>query len=185
MKAMVLRGPRKLVPAEVERPVLGPGQVLVRVTHSGVCGTDLHIYEGAILVRHPLIMGHEMIEARWSMEETPRFTSAIASSLTRQFIVACASIAAPAKRISVPTVLSSGAIPIMASADYLVAPRSHVYLFPDSINSEVAPLIQPVTTCVHGQQRIKVFPGQSVAVIGLGVTGQVHVQVAKAWERIP
>src|SRR5580693_5530598 len=61
MKAMVLRGPRELGLAEVERPALGHNQVLVRVTHSGVCGTDLHIYEGAIPVRHPLIMGHEMI----------------------------------------------------------------------------------------------------------------------------
>ncbi len=46
---------------EVERPTLGHNEVLVRVTHSGVCGTDLHIYEGKIPVRYPLIMGHEMI----------------------------------------------------------------------------------------------------------------------------
>src|SRR5690242_10798208 len=61
MKAMLLRAPRDLGAAEVERPTTGPDQVLVRVTHSGVCGTDLKIYEGAIPVCHPLIMGHEMI----------------------------------------------------------------------------------------------------------------------------
>jgi L-iditol 2-dehydrogenase len=56
---------------------------------------------------------------------------------------------------------------------------------PDSIDSEIAPLIQPVTTCVHGHQRLRIFPGQSIAVIGLGVTGQVHVQLAKAWGAYP
>src|ERR1700685_1443763 len=61
MKAMVLSAPRELGVVEVERPETRPDEVLVRVTHSGVCGTDLHIYEGAIPVRHPLIMGHEMI----------------------------------------------------------------------------------------------------------------------------
>ncbi|MGH9681545.1 MAG: alcohol dehydrogenase catalytic domain-containing protein, partial [Candidatus Acidiferrales bacterium] len=61
MKAMILRGPRELGLAEVHRPTLGQNQVLVRLTHSGVCGTDLHIFDGSIPVRHPLIMGHEMI----------------------------------------------------------------------------------------------------------------------------
>ena len=56
---------------------------------------------------------------------------------------------------------------------------------PDSIDSNVAPLIQLATTCMHGHHRIKIFPGQSVAVIGLGVTGQIHVQLAKAWGAYP
>ena len=61
MKAMVLRGPRNVGLAKVDRPTPGHNQVLVRLTHAGICGTDLHIFEGAIPVRHPLIMGHEMI----------------------------------------------------------------------------------------------------------------------------
>src|ERR1700681_3646296 len=60
MKAMVLRGPRDVGFEEVERPRPRPGEVLIRVTHSGVCGTDLKIYDGSIPVRYPLIMGHEM-----------------------------------------------------------------------------------------------------------------------------
>src|ERR1039458_5922725 len=61
MKAMVLRAPRELELDNVERPSLGQDQVLVRVTNTGICGTDLKIYDGRIQVRHPLIMGHEMI----------------------------------------------------------------------------------------------------------------------------
>src|SRR6202163_259777 len=61
MRAMVLTGPHELGLDEVDRPKPGPNEVLVRVTNSGICGTDLKIYKGAIPVRHPLIMGHEMI----------------------------------------------------------------------------------------------------------------------------
>ncbi len=61
MKAMVLTAPHELGVDEVERPKPGHNEVLVRVTNSGICGTDLKIYKGAIPVRHPLIMGHEMI----------------------------------------------------------------------------------------------------------------------------
>src|SRR5215475_8016408 len=60
VKAMVLRAPSELVLDEVARPQPGPGQVLVRVTHSGVCGTDYKIYNGSIKVSYPLIPGHEM-----------------------------------------------------------------------------------------------------------------------------
>src|SRR5207237_606586 len=64
MKAMVLRAPSDLVLDEVARPEPAPGQVLIRVTHSGVCGTDYKIYNGSIKVPYPLIPGHEMVGAR-------------------------------------------------------------------------------------------------------------------------
>lgn len=184
MKAMVLRGPRELGLAEVERPAPGPGQVLVRVTHSGVCGTDLHIYEGAIPVRHPLIMGHEMIGevVDGGDASLPKGSRVIVDpALYCGMCVNC--------RAGQTNLCPNGSLVGRDSdggfADFLVAPRSHVYLLPDSIDSELAPLIQPVTTCVHGQQRLKTFPGQSVAVIGLGVTGQVHVELAKSWGAYP
>src|ERR1039457_3851795 len=61
MKAMVLRASSDLALGDIPSPAPGPGQVLVRVTNSSVCGTDLKIFNGSIKVRHPLVMGHEMI----------------------------------------------------------------------------------------------------------------------------
>src|ERR671914_793133 len=60
MKAMVLTGPGELVLDEVARPEGGARNVLVRVTHSGICGTDYKIFNGSIPVTYPRIMGHEM-----------------------------------------------------------------------------------------------------------------------------
>src|SRR2546425_2212391 len=57
---MVLRAPWDLVPDDVSRPSAEARQVLVRVTHSGICGTDYKIYSGAIPVSYPRVMGHEM-----------------------------------------------------------------------------------------------------------------------------
>ena len=58
---MVLRAPWDLVADEVSAPRPDPRQVLVRMTHSGICGTDFKIYSGAIPVSYPRIMGHEMV----------------------------------------------------------------------------------------------------------------------------
>lgn len=58
---MVLRAPSDLTLDEVAQPHVPAGHVLVRITHSGLCGTDLKIYKGAIPAQYPLIMGHEMV----------------------------------------------------------------------------------------------------------------------------
>jgi 2-desacetyl-2-hydroxyethyl bacteriochlorophyllide A dehydrogenase len=73
-------------------------------------------------------------------------------------------------------------------ADYVAAPGSHVYPLPPSIESRTVPLIQVLTTVLHAQRRAGLgFPPggpagetSSIAVIGLGVSGQLHAQLAKA-----
>ena len=61
MKAMVLEGASKVALENVERPRTDGGDTVVRVTHTGVCGTDYKIFTGGIPVTYPRIMGHEMI----------------------------------------------------------------------------------------------------------------------------
>src|SRR6266850_1137087 len=65
-------------------------------------------------------------------------------------------------------------------AEYVTAPASHVFQLPQAIDSRTAPLVQVLTTCVHAQRQVNIFPAESVVVFGLGVTGQLHVQLAKA-----
>jgi L-iditol 2-dehydrogenase len=61
----------------------------------------------------------------------------------------------------------------------LAAPADNLHPLPDELRDEVAPLIQVLTTCVHGQRRTEIFPGDAVVVVGLGVTGLLHLQLAK------
>jgi L-iditol 2-dehydrogenase len=62
----------------------------------------------------------------------------------------------------------------------VAVPISNVYEVPDGIADAVAPLLQVLTTCTHAQRNAPVFPGDSVLVIGLGVSGLLHLQLAKA-----
>ncbi|MCH8189471.1 MAG: alcohol dehydrogenase catalytic domain-containing protein, partial [Proteobacteria bacterium] len=61
MRAMVLDAPGQVALRDVGRPQPGPGETLIRVTHSGICGTDLKIFQGGIPVAYPKIMGHESV----------------------------------------------------------------------------------------------------------------------------
>ena len=179
MKAMVLRAPRSLGLEEVLRPKPGPGEVLVRVTNTGVCGTDLKIFDGAVPVNYPLIMGHEMVgEVVEGGNDRVRNGDRVIIDpcLYCGMCVNC--------RAGQTSLCRNGGLVGRDSnggfAEYLLAPITHAYHLPDRVDSGKAPLIQILTTCVHAQRFVNIFAAQSVVVLGLGVAGQLHVQLAKA-----
>ena len=179
MKAMVLKAPRTLGLEDVERPRPGVGQVLVRVTNTGVCGTDLKIYDGAVPVKYPLIMGHEMVgEVVEGGNDRVRNGERVIVDpcLYCGMCVNC--------RAGQTSLCRNGGLVGRDSnggfAEYLIAPVTHVYRLPEGVDSAKAPLIQILTTCVHAQRFVNIFAAQSVVVLGLGVAGQLHVQLARA-----
>jgi len=171
MKAMVLRAPGDLALADVALPQVPAGHVLVRITNSGLCGTDLKIYKGAIPAQYPLIMGHEMVGELASGERV-----IIDPVLYCGTCFHC--------RMGQTNLCPSGGLIGRETnggfAEYAAVPASQIFRLPDSIDSKTAPLIQVATTCLHAQRLASVSVGESVAVIGLGVSGQLHVQLAKA-----
>ena len=180
MKAMVLNGPSKLTLDEVARPAVKEGQALVRITHSGLCGTDLKIYQGAIPAQYPLIMGHEMIgevvEGGNGADIHPGVRVIIDPVVSCGVCLQC--------RAGQTSICPRGGLIGRDSdggfAEYAAVPVSQLFRLPDCIDSRTAPLIQVATTCLHAQRLTPFFLGESVAVMGLGVSGQLHVQIAKA-----
>jgi len=59
MKAVIFDSPRKAMVAEVPDPVIAPDEVLLAVKAAGICGTDIHIYDGDFIATYPVIPGHE------------------------------------------------------------------------------------------------------------------------------
>lgn len=179
MKAMVLTAPGTLIRDDVAPPSAASGDVLVRVTHSGICGTDFKIFNGAIPVRYPRIMGHEMagevVDAGSSML---RSGDRIIVDPQR-YCRACFHCQIGQTHLCTNGMLV-GRDRDGGFAEFVGAPPSHVFPLPESVDTRTAPLIQVLTTCLHAQRQIDIFPGEFVVVLGLGVTGQLHVQLAKA-----
>ncbi len=180
MKAMVLRAPGELGPGDVPLPALRPGEVLVRITHSGICGTDLKIYNGSIPVRYPLIMGHEMIGEVAGGEPGANIRAGDRVIVDPAIFCGTCFHCRNGQTNLCPNGSLIGRDSDGGFADYAVVPASQIFRLPDSIDSRTAPLIQVATTCLHAQRRTPLFVGESVVVVGLGVSGQLHVQLAKA-----
>ena len=179
MKAVILNGPGQLTVGEVPAPALKPGQSLVRITHAGICGTDQKIFSGGIPVNYPLIMGHEMIGV---VEDAPHGGPVAGSRVIVDPVTYCGVCY---QCQAGQTNLCPGG-PLIGRdidggfAEFVAAPAANLYPLPDGVGDLAATGIQVLTTCLHAARQAPAFAGENVAVIGLGVTGLLHVQLAKA-----
>ncbi len=159
MKAMVLTGPNELKLDEVAKPAGGASQVLVKVTHSGICGTDYKIFNGSIPVRYPRIMGHEMAgEVVDAGDSTLRVGERVIVD-PELYCGTCFHCRIGQTHLC-PNGQLLGRDANGGFAEYLAAPKSQVFRLPDSIGRNAAPIIQVLTTCLHAQRQVNIFPGE-------------------------
>jgi 2-desacetyl-2-hydroxyethyl bacteriochlorophyllide A dehydrogenase len=180
MKAMLLKSAGHLAAAEVDALVPRSGQVLVRVTNSGVCGTDLKIFTGSIPVSYPRIMGHEV--SGEVIDDSEQGDLRRGDRVIVDPVLYCGRcFACRAGRTNLcPNGSLVGRDVDGGFAEYVLVPHTNAFRLPDTIDLRTAPLIQVLTTCLHAQRRANILPAQSVVVVGLGVTGQLHLQLATA-----
>jgi L-iditol 2-dehydrogenase len=146
----------------------------------GICGTDVKILHGAIPAPYPITMGHEMIG-----EIVTPATDGLLTAGTRVLVdpaITCGSCdLCFAGR---PHLCVRGGL-LGRDADgvfgeFVTAPESRLITVPNNISLKAAGVLQVLGTCVHAQRAINVFPGDVAVVIGLGVSGQLFVQLLKA-----
>ena len=182
MRAMVLTAPREVSSQKVPVPNVNPDETLIRVTKSGICGTDLKIYQGGIPVDYPRVLGHESVGEVVSGGTLKPGTPIIVDPA--YYCGACYNCRDGQSHLC-PNGGLIGRDVEGGFADYMVAPSRNLHALPNDLKPDIAPLIQPMTTCLHAQRKAKIFPGEAVLVYGLGVTGLLHVQLAKAHGAYP
>lgn len=177
MKAMALTGAGKCEFRDIKKPGLGIGETLVWVLSTGIYGTDLKIYQGGIPVYYPQVMGHESVGVVKVGGPLPNGTRVIVDPTYSYG--ACYNCRDNQEHLCP----NGGLIDRDVNggfADFMVAPSTNVYELPDNAPDTIATLIQPMTTCLHAQRKCTIRPGEAVIVMGLGVTGMMHVQLTKA-----
>ena len=186
MKAMLLSAYKHLEITEMPRPEIGPRDVLIAVQACGICGSDIHGYDGSTGRRvPPLIMGHE----------AAGFVEQVGSAVTRF---------QPGQRVTFDSTISCGDCEYCrrgeinlcdnrrvlgvscgeyrqhgAFAQFVVVPENIVYLLPESLPFEHAAMIEAVSIAVHAANRTPVSLGQSCVVVGTGMIGLLVVQAMK------
>jgi L-iditol 2-dehydrogenase len=148
---------------------------VVRVESVGICGTDLSIHSGKIPVDYPRVMGHEIVGTlvgSGSGEGVRILVDpGIACGDCRQCREGRTNICTAGGLIGRDR---DGGL-----RDLMAIPASNVHELPEGLDPGTAPMLQVLATCVHAQRRARVYPGEGVVVLGLGVTGLLHLQLAK------
>jgi len=167
---------------EMPVPDIGTDELLMKVIASGICGSD--VMEWYRLDRAPLILGHEVagqvVEAGESIKRYKQGDRVvIAHHVPCNTCHYCLS--------GNPTVcdtLRRTNVDPGGFAEYIRLPAINVdrgvFILPDDLSYEDATFVEPLACVLRGQKRANLQPGQTVLVIGSGISGLLHIKLAKA-----
>jgi len=183
MRAALLYGVKDLRVEHIEVPELGLGEVLVRVRAATTCGTDLKIfrrgYVGGV-IEYPTVFGHE-----WAGEVVDVGEGV---SWPRKGMRVRGGNSAPCLRCRMCQRSDYNLCEDMmwlwgAYAEYIRVPARIATLnmqeIPSNLSYQEAALTEPLACVLHGIEKANVKLGDSVAIIGAGPIGLLHLQLAK------
>jgi len=186
VKALVLTAYKQLEIQDVPVPEPGAGEILVRVKACGICGSDVHGFDGSTGRRRPpIIMGHEAsgVVAKTG-EGVTQFRPG--DRVTFDSTVYCGRCEFCRQgRVNLcdnRRVLGVSCAEYRrdgAFAEYVVVPEHIAYRLPDSVSFEQAALIEPLSVALHAVDRGDLRLGEAVLVIGGGMIGSLIVQLVK------
>ncbi|MDN3356457.1 alcohol dehydrogenase catalytic domain-containing protein [Actinomadura sp. DC4] len=181
MRALVFHGPWDLTVEDRPEPEPGPGDVLLDILTTGICGSDLHGYTGATGRRHPgQVMGHETV-ARVLEDRTG--THPAGGLLTVNPVLGCrrcpACDAGTPQRCPDRRVIGVQPEISAAFAERMVAPAHNVVPLPPGTPPDVGSLVEPLAVGYHAVQRAGLTAGDTVLVIGGGPIGQAAALAAR------
>ena len=182
MRAAVYYSNRDVRVEDVPRPVAGPGELVFRVIASGVCGSD--VMEWYRLAKAPIVLGHEVAG------QVVEVGSGLAGFAVGDRIVTTHHVPCNACRYClagqhpVCDLLRSTRFDPGGFAEVVRLPAVNVahgtFAIPDRVTYEEASVVEPLACVVRGQRVAGGVEGKSVAVLGSGISGLLHILWAKA-----
>ncbi len=171
MRALVCDRPGKIAVSERPRPSPGPGEVLVQIRRAGVCGTDLHIFQGSHpFLEYPRVIGHEL--SGEVAETGPGCTIALGQQVYVIPYLSCGSCVACRRgktnccqRIGVLGVHIDGGM-----ADYVCVPEANIAPA-DGITLDQAAMIEFLAIGAHAVRRANPCKQDRILVVGAGPIG--------------
>jgi threonine dehydrogenase-like Zn-dependent dehydrogenase len=180
MKAGRLETIGRFFVREMDKPVPGADDLLVRIEAAGICGTDRHLLHGEFPGKPPVTLGHEfsgIVEAvgdavehfRPGMRITgdPNIHCGRCAQCRRGRINLC-------EKLEAIGIHRDGGF-----AEYVLVPQKQAYELPLSLPPEHGAFCEPLACCLHGIDMAGIEPGSSVVVLGGGVIGMLVVQLAR------
>ncbi len=186
MKAAVMHGIRDVRLEEIDKPVCGDDQILVKVQAVGVCGSDLHYYtEGAIgdfAVKPPFILGHESAGAVCEVgKSVSGFKAGDRVSLEPGVPCGKCGFCKEGRYNLCPDVIFFATPPVDGVfAEYVAYPPEWAFKLPDNMSFAEGALIEPLSVGIHAANQGGADLGKSALIFGCGCIGLVTLMALKS-----
>ncbi|MCW2810535.1 MAG: zinc-containing alcohol dehydrogenase [Friedmanniella sp.] len=179
----MLRGNYDIAVEERPDPRPGPGEVLIEVIATGICGSDFHGYSGENGRRHPgQVMGHETV-GRVAALGAGVASPVLGRLVTVNPVMACgeceACRAGREQHCARKVVLGVAPEISAAFADLVAVPAANVVELPEEMPAELGALVEPLAVGWHAVRRGDATPADRLLVIGGGPIGQACVLAAR------
>lgn len=183
MKGAVFYGTKELKVEECRIPEVGEKDVLVQVKACGVCGTDVHIYEGdkgAAEVHPPTILGHEFSGVVAAVgKKVTKYKPGDRVCVDPNCYCGACDACRNGKAHFCENMTGYGTTVNGGFAEYCAVRESQIYLLGSNTSFEQGAMAEPVACCLHGIDMCEVKPGSSVVIIGGGMIGLLMLQLSK------
>lgn len=180
MRAVVYDAPRSYEVREVPTPRAEPGQVRIKVSQVGLCGTDLHIHNGDFNAVFPLIPGHEMVGCVDQLGEgVCGFAIGEQVSVNPNVYCGHCQYCLAGRLILCENLQGYGSNFPGFFAEYVSVPVALVFST-EGLARDTAVFTEPAACAMHGVEILGLQPGSSVLVFGAGPTGLLLAQLIAA-----
>ena len=182
MKAAVVTGTKCVNVQDVEVPSIKDDEVLIKVKTVGVCGSDLHLFQGTHAFRKPpAVVGHKIAgEIVKVGKYVTKFK--IGDRVTVEPQIGCGKCEfCKAGRVNLCPDKAAPGTPkwIGTFVEYFNAPEKTLYKLGDNVSYEEGTLIEPLAVAVHALSRATVKTRDSIVILGSGTIGLLSLVVAR------
>ena len=187
MKAIKLEKPFDVGCIDVDKPVAGEGEALLKINAVGICGSDIGAFRGTNgLVSYPRIIGHELAGEVISISANNKGIKAGDRVVVDPYIYCGHCYPCKIGRTNCCTDLKVLGVHVDGGmAEYFVHPADLLVKIPEGMTMIEASMAEPLTISLHGIHRGGLKKGEYAVIIGAGPIGLVAGLVAKAYGAYP
>ncbi len=180
MKSAVLVDAGKIEIQEIEKPVCGENEVLVRIKYCGICTLEQRLFAGDMKIYYPIVPGHEAAGIVEEVGSKVKSSIAAGDRVSLDMVYRCHQCyyCRTGQSNLCENRFAKGIKPLGGFSQYVAVEPQRVFRIGDGLSLQEAAFAEPVACCLRSLKKLGVQPAEDVLIVGAGPMGLMHLQAA-------